>query len=111
VKDLPDMSFQPCNTDGQSNEEIMMLLPFVTDNICKAININLGLQKKNDPIPVNRECAYDGGKFTGSFTDGYIIHDKKDVLPGQMFGCVRVSALDCPGTTEHNVFYFVLAPR
>ncbi len=111
VKNLPDMSFQPCNVDGQSNEEVMMLLPYVSDSICKAININLGLQKKNDPIPVNRECVYDGSKFRGSFTDGHIIHDKQEVFPGQIFGCVHVSALDCQGASDHNVFFFVLAPR
>ncbi len=111
VKDLPEMGFQPCNTDGRSNEEVMLLLPYVTDKICAAININLDLQKKDDPLPVNRGCVYDGSKFTGSFEDGYIIHDRKEIVSGQIFGCVRVSALDCPSATEHNVFFFVISPR
>lgn len=111
VRGLPEMSFQPCNIDGQSNEEVMMLLPFVTDSVCRAININLGLQKKDDPIPVNRECVYNGSQFTGTFSDGYIIHDRKEILDGQIFGCVHVSAMDCPESADHNVFFFVLAPR
>jgi hypothetical protein len=111
VKDLPDIGFQPCNVDGEDNEEVMMLLPFVRDPICEAININLGLQKKSEPIPVNRECLYDGSKFTGSFSEKYIIHDKKEILSGQIFGCVHVSSLECPSASDHNVFFFVLSPR
>jgi hypothetical protein len=112
VKNLPEMGFQPCNIDGTDNEEVAMLLPFVHENICKGINVNLGLQKRKEPIPVNDGCVYDmQNKYRGAFQDGHMIADRQDIFAGQIFGCVQVSARACPGAPDHNVFFFILAPR
>lgn len=112
VKDLPDMSFQPCHLDNVSNEEVVMLLPYVHDSICKGINISLGLQKGNEKLPVNEGCVYDmDNRFKGYFTDGHMIASRQGTFSNKIFGCVHVSALDCIGQPDHNVFFFVLQPQ
>ncbi len=112
VKDLPTLSLQPCHIDLENNEELMMLLPYVHENICEGININLGLHKKKDPLPVNQECAWSAhDKFTGIFRDGYRIADKNDILSNQIYGCVNIPSNACTGQPAHNVFFFVLEAR
>lgn len=111
IKDLPEIDFQPCNVDGRDNEEIIMLLPYVTDSVCKALNINFGLQKRKDPIPENQECVYGESKYTGTFNDGFRIQDKNGIFARQIYGCVKVLEKNCPGTEDHNVFFFALSPR
>lgn len=68
---IPDLGtgMAGCSSDGDSNEELIVVLPNVNQVVCERIDAKLGIA----PIPTDGGSGYSTTKFTGSFTDGTAI--------------------------------------
>ncbi len=55
-----------CHSDTISNEELLAVLPNLTQTVCEAINSKLGISG----IPTDSGGSYSTTKFTGTFGDG-----------------------------------------
>jgi hypothetical protein len=75
-----------CDTDGEDNEELVVILPWVKRELCIMINERLGVINTGGNPPVASGPAWGGGKFTGTFADGTII-----ARAGETAACLRDS--------------------
>jgi hypothetical protein len=93
-----------CNNDGNDNEDLVIFLPFVTEDLCRQINTLLNIS--GDP-PVETGTAWDENntKFTGSFGEGQILNQS-----GRRSGCFQAGNGDEPPTGSYT-FYHVLLER
>jgi len=97
-----------CESDGDDNEELVAIVPYVMKSICIAINERMGITNPGGDPPANSGTAFSlAQKYDGSFTDGIgeINHAN---LYGKLAGCFEGSGTP-PSGTYH--FYQVLIAR
>lgn len=101
-----------CESDAASNEELLVILPFIKRDICIAINDKLGITNPANEPPAISGCGWTVAapeKFTGTLSDG------KDIDAAQLSekstGCFAVTACAtfAPPTSYH--FYHALVAR
>jgi hypothetical protein len=92
-----------CATDGLANEDLVLILPWVSADVCAAINRIL---ENTDPMLQDANGSYDDTKFTGTFTDGFAIGAAGYTT--YHAGCYK-STGGSPGVGYH--FYYVLSAR
>ena len=84
-----------CSSDTTSNEELLAILPNLTENVCNALNSRLGISS----TPTDAGSGYSTTKFTGSYADG------TEIIPGTSYG----AACFKNGSAFH--YYVVLLAR
>lgn len=89
-----------CDSDGVENEELLLILPWVKESVCRTINSILS----NPKLIEDEGQSFGSSKFTGTFTDGFVI---SDILGGDVYniGCFKSSS--APGDGYH-FFYTML---
>lgn len=88
-------SIGSCASDGVANEELLLIVPFVTGETCDAVNQIL----KRPNTPTDAGSSFSGTKFTGSLNDGFAL---SATYPS---GCYHSSG-GAPAAGYH--FYYVL---
>ena len=86
-----------------SNSELLLIVPWVSSEICSAINQILG---NTTPILVDAGGGFDNTKFTGAFTGNYALGAAG--MTAYQVGCYK-SVGAPPGTGYH--FYYTLLAR
>jgi len=97
--------------NGASDSDLVMVLPYVSESVCRALNDELGISETQIPRINNR--AWQGtDKFTGSYTQGNhaIQSDASgtEMLRGEKAGCFEGNVHPPTGTYH---FYQVIVPR
>lgn len=98
--------------DTTSNMELMIILPFITKNLCKHINsfVDAPTTSANPPVDADDAWTDSSAEFTGTF--GAAAHDIADDpiadLDNNYTGCFESSGTPASGTYH---FYHVLKPR
>lgn len=87
-----------CDSDGNDNEELLLVLPSIDQSVCEEINSRLGISG----IPANAGSGYSTDAFDGSFDDGTL----PDNMDGKSAGC-----FDGGGGQPGYHFYQVLIAR
>ncbi len=103
-----------CNSDGDDNEEVVMILPYIKLDICLALNKKLDIDNcaADDPCDDNGEMWPGGNtKFTGAFADSQSIYPAAgSELLHKTAGCLEGSGtVNQPAGTYH--FFKVLVAR
>lgn len=103
-----------CYNDASSNEELVLVLPWIKQGLCRQINAMLKVTPSGDPAPKNDDHAFSAGYpvYTGDLlAEGNVIIDSANVLSGVEAGCFEGSASNTrpPEKTYH--FYQVLIRR
>jgi hypothetical protein len=94
-----------CATDGLSNEELLLILPWVSQSVCTAINTIL---KNSAAILQDNDGSFDNTKFTGTYADGFAIG--RAGFTTYPNGCYQSTAAgSSPGVGYH--FYYTLLAR
>lgn len=94
-----------CATDTQSNEELLLILPWVNLEVCNTINAILG---NSAAMMQDNNGSFGTTKFTGAFADGYALGQAG--FTTYKIGCYRsTSGVASPGLGYH--FYAVLQAR
>lgn len=97
----------PCSTDGEDNEDIIAVMPYIRKELCMAINKALGIKTDDGQPPAEDGDGWqqDDLKFTGSLTDGAQLDQG-----GLMSGCFAGSGVSTPPGNSYH-FFQVLLPR
>lgn len=92
-----------CGSDGTDNEDVIMILPYISEQICEQINKQLGLTA----IPTETGDAWPSGgdAYVGSFAN-----DTELNQGGRQQGCFQGSGSNTPPSGTYH-FYQVLVPR
>jgi hypothetical protein len=85
-----------CDSDGSSNEELLVILPNVNASVCTELNKKLNITG----IPADTGGSYSTTPFTGGFADGTEI-----ILAGGAYSAA------CFSNTGSNHFYYTLLAR
>lgn len=94
-----------------SNKELAVMLPYVNETLCKALNDLAGVSNPSGAPPQDNGTAALSPKYTGSFTAGESIQDTAsgtDALDGKETGCFEGGGTPATGTYH---FYHVLIAR
>jgi hypothetical protein len=99
-----------CAGDATDNEELLLIMPWVTATVCTAINQVLEIPGNTvATIPTDNTGSFDETKFTGSFTEGKAIGTATWDPPNPA-GCFQSTAAgSSPGLGYH--FYYILLAR
>lgn len=100
-----------CNADSVNDEELMIVLPWIKEGLCREINAMLGVTPTGDPPPQVSSAAFAAGYpiFTGSLAgESAELIDGPDALEGVEAGCFEGSGTPPSGTFH---FYQVLIKR
>ena len=99
-----------CSTDGDpANEDLVLLLPYVTESLCMELNTLAGVSNPSGAPPVDTGDVWAASpQFTGVFADGASIGTGNAVLYGKRAGCVEGAGTPPAGA---YVFYYVLMAR
>lgn len=98
-------TYDTCFSDGStSNEDLVIILPWVKKEVCDAINNELG---NKTAIVTDAGGSFGTTKFTGSFADGYAIGAAASTMYNA--GCYQSTGAATPGAGYH--FYHVLSAR
>lgn len=89
---------------GSSGTDLLMVLPYVRQNLCEKINLKLGIAAPI-PSPSSFGTIDNGGRFNGSFAPGGLTLWDDAATSGRSSGCVA----DTGNNTHH--FYQVLIVR
>ncbi len=109
VAGLPDGAWDDCESDSIDNEELVMVIPFVNQEVCLKINDALGVENPSGNAPIDAGCSW-STVFDGTYSDAQSIGAATGELEGKMQGCYRHDA----GCGTHNGsyhFYQVLITR
>ncbi len=90
-----------CASDSVENEELLVIVPWVKQNVCEIIN---GIMK-NPNMPEDEGSSFDGTKFTGTLEDGFALNNSK----GTMYNIGCFSSSSIPGEGYH--FYYTLIEK
>lgn len=108
-------SYSPaCNSNGEDDEELLMILPYVDKNLCVKINDLVGVDNVIGDPPQEYMNSFNVSvdKFIGSYSGGYAIGaaltEEASNLNGHRAGCFEGAGTP-PAGTYH--FYQVLEPR
>lgn len=87
-----------CESDGEDNEELVAILPWVRKELCVAINNQLGIPNTggNPPVAGGNAWVNNTIKFIGTFSEGAII-----ARNGQTAGCLRGN-----GLPPNNAYFY-----
>lgn len=87
-----------CETDGEDNEDLVAILPWVKKDLCIQINEKLGITNPAGEPPLATGSAWTAGntRFTGTFTEAAII-----ARSGETAGCLRGN-----GVPAGTFFYY-----
>ena len=101
-----------CESDAASNEELLVVLPFIKHDICTAINDKLGITNPLNEPPALSGCGWTVAtpeKFVGTLSDGEGIDAAE--LDGKPAGCFAITACAtlAPPTSYH--FYHTIVAR
>ncbi|MBX2834218.1 MAG: hypothetical protein KTR28_04510 [Micavibrio sp.] len=107
VYGVPIVSAANCKSDGIDNEDLLIMLPWIDENVCKAINRMLGVSDSEGtpPIDANRPVPTTFPKFTGTYGEGELLGN--GVPSGLTTGCIYSDDDD----TRGYFFYKVLIAR
>jgi hypothetical protein len=96
-----------CDANGDDDEAIIAVLPFLRRQICIQINDLLGVANPGGEPPAETANAWPAGntKFAGAFSDGEQIDQ-----PGVSAGCFRGSGIATPPANTYH-FFQVILPR
>jgi len=89
-------SYAACASDGLKNEELLLILPWVNADVCKAIN---SILNNSGSIPEEAAGGYDSTKFTGTYADDFALDTDARAVCFQSTG-------GSPGSGYH--FYYTL---
>lgn len=101
-----------CESDGSgATEDLVLVLPWVEESLCGAINREMGVGTGGGNPPVQSGSAWPASNatFSGSFADGEKIDDTGAILRGRRSGCFAGNAGNTPDGGYH--FYHVLLAR
>ena len=107
VEDVPNED-STCSTDGEDNEDLVMLLHFVKKQLCVEINEKAGIDNPGGDPPAADSCHATATLFTGAFAEGTDIADTE--LNGHAFGCFAQNNM-CGGIQNYYAYYHVVNPR
>lgn len=95
-----------CDSDGEDNEDLIAVLPWVRREICIEINEKLGISNPggNPPVEVGNGWPVANTKFTGTFSDGVILEQT-----GQSAGCFAGNAAATPPAGAYAFFQVLMA--
>lgn len=93
-----------CAADALSNEELLLIMPWVSLEVCTTINSILG---NSAAILQEPNSSFDATKFTGAFADGYALGQVG--FTTYKIGCYQSTSAATPGAGYH--FYAVLLAR
>lgn len=93
-----------CNTDSSDNEDLILILPYVREDVCIQINESLD-QGSSIPSESGNGWTVANTKYNGSFSDGERLDQN-----GLMSGCFQGSGSNTPGAGTYH-FFQVLMPR
>ncbi len=93
-----------CGSDATDNEDLVMVLPYITQTLCQEINKQLG---RGSTIPVESGDGWPSGDdpFVGSFNN-----DAELNQAGLQQGCFEGSGSNTPPSGTYH-FFQVLIPR
>jgi hypothetical protein len=93
-----------CESDSTDNEDILVILPYIKEQVCAAINNSLGL---GTTIPVETADGWTTAntKFTGTMADNTALDQT-----GVMAGCFAGSGANTPDANTYH-FFQVLVTR
>ena len=111
VQDFPNTDAADCMSDSIDNEDLVMTLEYLNQDLCLAINKELGIPPVGGEPPSAGEC-HGEEPFIGAFSEINNNRISGTGINGQQTGCFRQpSACGATGGTAHYVFYRVLAGR
>lgn len=93
-----------CEADGDDNEDLVLIVPFIKQEICAQINKSLGLGE-TPPIETGSVWSASPVKFQGAFADGQILDQN-----GLQAGCFAGSGTNAPPAGSYH-FVQVLVAR
>lgn len=93
-----------CATDGLQNEELLLILPWVSLEVCTVINQILG---NTAAIMQDSGGGFDSTKFTGTYADGFALGNAG--FTTYPIGCYKSTNAGSPGAGYH--FYYTLISR
>ncbi|NCT41368.1 MAG: hypothetical protein GW778_06890 [Alphaproteobacteria bacterium] len=105
-----------CNTNGTSDESLILFIPFVKEEICKELAKNSGVLTPNNNIPKEDYATWSiSTYFTGSYAEANSISndstsgggDGSNSLFGKMSGCFEGS--QSPPTNSFHYYQVLIA--
>lgn len=93
-----------CESDGEDNEDLVMILPFIKPEICEQINKAVGLAE-TPAVETAGAWSAAANRFQGSFSDGEILNQS-----GVSAGCFAGSGTNDPPANSYH-FVQVLVAR
>ncbi|MCD8566523.1 MAG: hypothetical protein LRY36_01125 [Alphaproteobacteria bacterium] len=93
-----------CESDGDDNEDLVLVVPFLQREVCEQINKSLGLPETPVALSGNLWAATPV-KFQGTFADGQILDQN-----GLQAGCIAGSGTNNPPANSYH-FVQVLVAR
>lgn len=105
-----------CNTTGPSDEELVMILPWMRRDLCIEINNQLGIDNPGGDPPTENNNAYSltnqSFLFNGDYADGNVVGSgpatEGNVFVGQPTACFEGGGEPAPGSYH---LYHVLIER
>jgi len=100
-KNLP----QQCDKDGQDNEELVAILPWVKKDLCEVINSQVDLLTDTGAVPEVAQELNPGRltRFTGSYGDGFRLYSKaaeENIFRKWPTGCFAIPPQSAVGEGE-----------
>lgn len=104
---------------GESDDDLIMFIPYLKKELCEAINAKLDLSPVTDDVPVETDGPFAVNiKFTGSYVSAF---DRKvsgdgttgetEILYGKMAGCTEASGTASVPASGTYHYYQVLIAR
>ena len=88
-----------------------MIVPFITRDICLALNEGLGITNTGGDAPIDEDCSWASANvFNGTYADAQSIGSAVGELEGKFQGCYRHNT-SCSGHNGSYHFYQVLITR
>lgn len=94
-----------CSTDAASNEELLLIIPFLKQSLCKTLNSKFGIS--STPQVTADTWAIPAGYFTGTYVDGYAISDGAGVLSQKQNACFQGAST--PPAGSYNLYVTLIA--
>jgi hypothetical protein len=103
-----------CDSDGEDNEELVAILPYIKRDICLDLNRRLNIENPGGDPPRDSGCAWSNPPKTykGAFSESESIESSSDseILGGRQSGCFEIGT--CGSVEAHSYhFYQVLMAR
>lgn len=96
-----------CNSDSKDNEDVVVILPWIKEDLCERINQDLGITSPGDSIPVESSgnaWNSDDRQFDGTNNDSERLDQG-----GRRYGCFEGNAFDHPGAGTYHFFQVIWA--